>query len=158
MERLLQLHIGQLILHGYYLTYSQTRYGLGDHITEAQLDKYSFYSASVYCSALVDDGEGGQEPRFSCNVVLNKEQDAYKTVNSFSSVMRSMTFWNAGSFTLTQDRPTDPSYLFNLSNVTSEGFIYSGTSLKTRSTVVSVSYFDMDNQELDFETVEDTAA
>jgi len=137
---------------------TNSRYGLGEHITEAQLDKYSFYSASVYASALVDDGQGGQEPRFSCNVVLNQRTDAFKTVMALSSVMRAMTFWGAGSLTLTQDRPTDASYLFNLSNVTSEGFIYSGTSLKTRSTVVSVSYFDMDNQEPDFETVEDTAA
>jgi len=137
---------------------TESRYGLGEHITEAQLDKYSFYSASVYASALVDDGQGGQEPRFSCNVVLNKRADAFKTVMALSSVMRAMTFWGAGSLTLTQDRPTDASYLFNLSNVTSEGFIYSGTSLKTRSTVVSVSYFDMNNQEPDFETVEDTAA
>jgi len=137
---------------------TESRYGLGEHITEAQLDKYSFYSASVYASALVDDGQGGQEPRFSCNVVLNKRADAFKTVMALSSVMRAMTFWGAGSLTLTQDRPTDASYLFNLSNVTSEGFIYSGTSLKTRSTVVSVSYFDMTNQEPDFETVEDTAA
>ena len=137
---------------------TNSRYGLGEHITEAQLDKYSFYSASVYSSALVDDGQGGQEPRFSCNVVLNQRADAFKTVMALSSVMRAMTFWGAGSLTLTQDRPTDASYLFNLSNVTSEGFIYSGTSLKTRSTVVSVSYFDMTNQEPDFETVEDTAA
>ena len=137
---------------------TNSRYGLGEHITEAQLDKYSFYSASVYASALVDDGQGGQEPRFSCNVVLNQRADAFKTVMALSSVMRAMTFWGAGSLTLTQDRPTDASYLFNLSNITSEGFIYSGTSLKTRSTVVSVSYFDMNNQEPDFETVEDTAA
>ena len=137
---------------------TNSRYGLGEHITETQLDKYSFYSASVYASALVDDGQGGQEPRFSCNIVLNKRADAFKTVMALSSVMRAMTFWGAGSLTLTQDRPTDASYLFNLSNVTSEGFIYSGTSLKTRSTVVSVSYFDMNNQEPDFETVEDTAA
>ena len=137
---------------------TESRYGLGEHITEAQLDKYAFYSASVYSSELVDDGDGGQEPRFSCNVVLQKREDAFKTVMALSSVMRGMTFWSAGSLTLTQDRPTDPSYLFNLSNVTAEGFIYSGTSLKTRSTVVSVSYFDMENQELNFETVEDTTA
>ena len=137
---------------------TESRYGLGEHITEAQLDKYAFYSASVYSSELVDDGDGGQEPRFSCNVVLQKRGDAFKTVMSLSSVMRGMTFWSAGSLTLTQDRPTDSSYLFNLSNVTAEGFVYSGTSLKTRSTVVSVSYFDMENQELNFETVEDTAA
>ena len=137
---------------------TNSRYGLGDHITETQLDKYAFYSTSVYCSELVDDGQGGQEPRFSCNTVLQKREDAYETVMALSSVMRGMTFWGAGSLTLTQDRPTDSSYLFNLSNVTQEGFLYSGTSLKTRSTVVSVSYFDMENQELNFETVEDTTA
>ena len=137
---------------------TETRYGLGDHITEAQLDKYAFYSASVYCSELVDDGAGGQEPRFSCNTILQARQDAYEVVNSLTSVMRSISYWNAGSLTISQDRPTDPSYLFNLSNVTSAGFGYSGTSLKTRATVVSVSYFDMDNQELDFETVEDASA
>jgi hypothetical protein len=137
---------------------TNTRYGLGDHITEAQLDKYAFYSASVYCSELVDDGLGGQEPRFSCNTILQSRQDAYEVVNSLTSVMRSISYWNAGSLTISQDRPTDPSYLFNLSNISSGGFGYSGTSLKTRATMVSVSYFDMDNQELDFETVEDTSA
>ena len=137
---------------------TNTRYGLGDHITEAQLDKYAFYSASVYCSELVDDGQGGQEPRFSCNTVLQKREDAYQTIMALTSVMRGITFFSAGSLTLSQDRPTDASYLFNLSNVSSEGFVYSGSSLKTRSTVVSVSYFDMENQELNFETVEHTAA
>ena len=137
---------------------TNTRYGLGDHITESQLDKFAFYSASVYCSELVDDGNGGQEPRFSCNTVLQKREDAYETIMALSSVMRGMSFWGAGSLTLTQDRPTDPSYLFNLSNVTDGGFTYSGTSLKTRSNVVSVSYFDLENQELNYETVEDTSA
>ena len=137
---------------------TNVRYGLGDHITEAQLDKYAFYSASVYCSTLVDDGAGGQEPRFSCNTILQARQDAYEVVNSLTSVMRSISFWSAGSLTISQDRPADPSYLFNLSNITSGGFTYNGTSLKTRATVVSVSYFDMENQELDFETVEDVAA
>ena len=137
---------------------TNSRYGLGDHITESQLDKFAFYSASVYCSELVDDGAGGQEPRFSCNTILQTRQDAYEVINALTSVMRAITFWNAGSLTLSQDRPTDSSYLFNLSNVTEQGFTYSGTSLKTRSTMISVSYFDMENQELDFETVEDTTA
>jgi len=137
---------------------TNTRYGLGDHITESQLDKFAFYSASVYCSTLVDDGAGGQEPRFSCNTILQTRQDAYEVINALTSVMRSITFWSAGSLTLSQDRPTDPSYLFNLSNVAEGGFSYSGTSLKARSTMISVSYFDMENQALDFETVEDSTA
>ena len=66
-----------------------------------------------------------------------------------------MPIWSAGTITITQDKPTDPSYLFNLSNVSADGFNYSGSSLKTRHSVVSVSYFNMDSQEVDFEVVED---
>ena len=117
---------------------TNTRYGLGDHITESQLDKFAFYSASVYCSELVDDGLGGQEPRFSCNTILQTRQDAYEVVNALTSVMRAITFWNAGSLTLSQDRPTDPSYLFNLSNVTEQGFTSVSYTHLTLPTIYSV--------------------
>ena len=69
-----------------------------------------------------------------------------------------MPIFSAGSITITQDSPKDASYLFNLSNVTSEGFNYSGSSLKQRHTAVAVSYFNMDSQEIDFEVVEDSTA
>ena len=55
--------------------------------------------------------------------------------------MRTMPYWTAGSLTINQDSPKTSSYLFTLSNVSKEGFNYSGSSLKTRSTSVSVGYF-----------------
>jgi len=72
--------------------------------------------------------------------------------------MRCMPIWSAGTITITQDSPKDASYLFNLSNVTDDGFSYSGSSLKQRHSVVSVSYFNMDSQEIDYEVVEDATA
>ena len=72
--------------------------------------------------------------------------------------MRCMPIWSAGSILLAQDSPKDSSYLFNLANVTSEGFSYSGSGLKTRNTVISVSYFNMDSREIDYEVYEDTAS
>ena len=45
-----------------------TRYGFGNHITESSLDLFSFVTASKFANTLVDDGFGGQEARFSCNV------------------------------------------------------------------------------------------
>ncbi len=72
--------------------------------------------------------------------------------------MRCMPIWSAGSIQLAQDSPKDASYLFNLANVTSEGFSYSGSGLKTRNTVISVSYFNMDSREIDYEVYEDTAS
>ena len=136
-----------------------SRYGFGDHITDASLDLFSFVTASKFASTLVDDGLGdnSKEPRFSCNVNIQNSKEAFELINELAGVMRCMPIWSAGSITITQDKPRDPSYLFNLSNVTEEGFSYSGSSLKTRHSVISVSYFNMDSQEIDFEVHEDTA-
>ena len=136
-----------------------TSKGFGDHIDTSQLDVYSFYSASVYCSEQVDDmtGTGNTEARFSTNVVLNTQRDAYSLINDLSSVMRVMPFYSAGVINISQDRPTDPSYIYNLSNITAEGFAYSNASKSTKATVVNVSYFDNETQSIDYETVEDTA-
>jgi len=135
-----------------------TSKGFGDHIDTSQLDVFSFYSASVYCSEQVDDmtGTGNTEARFSTNVVLNTQRDAYSLINDLSSVMRVMPFYSAGVINISQDRPTDPSYIYNLSNVTSEGFSYSNASKSTKATVVNVGYFDNETQSIDYETVEDT--
>ena len=125
-----------------------TSKGFGDHIDAAQLDVYSFYSASVYCSEQVDDmtGNNTTEARFSTNVVLNTQRDAYSLINDLSSVMRVMPFYSAGAINISQDRPTDPSYIYNLSNVTAEGFSYSNASKSTKATVVNVGYFDNETQ------------
>ena len=132
------------------------RYGFGDHISESQLDKFAFYSASVYNNELISDNEGGTQPRFSCNAVIQNQQDAYKLVGELCSVMRVQAYYQAGSITITQDRPTDPSYLFNLSNVLPDGFSYTNTSKRIKYTVINVQFFDMETQEFDYETVEDT--
>ncbi len=131
------------------------RYGFGAHITDSSLDLFSFVAASKFANTLVDDGAGGQEARFSCNVNIQSPKEAFELINDLSGVMRCMPIWSAGTITITQDKPTDPSYLFNLSNVGEGGFSYAGSSLKTRHSVVSVSYFNMDSQEVDFEVVED---
>jgi len=134
---------------------TSTRYGFGDHIDVAQLDRYSFLAASQYCAEVVSNGKGGQEPRFACNVVLQTQEQAFKLINDLCSVFRAMPFWSAGTLEIAQDRPLDFSYIFNQTNVTEEGFTYSGSGLKTRHTVVVVQYFDMDLRDLAYEVVED---
>jgi predicted phage tail protein len=137
---------------------TSTRYGFGNHIAAAQLDKWAFFAASKYANTLVDDGFGGQEARFSCNTSIQTAEEAYKLVNDLLSVMRCQAFWSIGSLTIAQDAPSDPVYLFNQANVTPEGFSYSGSSLKIRPNVAVVSYLDLDLRDTAFEVVEDTDA
>jgi predicted phage tail protein len=162
---------------------TNTRYGLGAYIltpaerkeaeanagdkfegttdVAANLDVYSFQQASAYCSGRVSNNAGGTEARFSCNVAITSQQDAYKLVQQLCSVFRAMPFWEAGTSTagtggisLAHDRPEDFVYIFNQSNVTQEGFSYSGSSMKGRPTCVSVRYFDMEARDFRQELVE----
>jgi len=137
---------------------TSTRYGFGNHIAASQLDKWAFFAASKYANALVDDGFGGQEARFSCNTSIQTAEEAYKLVNDLLSVMRCQAYWEVGSLTIAQDAPSDPVYLFNQANVTPEGFSYSGSSLKIRPNVAVVSYLDLNLRDTAFEVVEDTDA
>ena len=137
---------------------TNTRYGLGNHIIDSNLDLFSFVTASKFSNTLVSDGFGGQEARFACNINIQTSVEAFSVINTLSGIMRCMPIWSEGALLLTQDSPKDPSYLFTLSNVGPEGFSYTGSSLKTRSTVVAVSYFNMETRDLDYEEVEAEAA
>ena len=159
------------------------RYGLGDHIltpseqssfngNAERLSKFDFYAASKYCSALntrpngttndyhkttgkhgIADGFGGFEPRFSCNVYIQGRAEAFDLINSMSAVFMAMPYWSAGSLAMSQDKPQSSSYLFTLANITSEGFNYSGSSQRTRATVVVVKYFDKNLRSFAYERV-----
>ena len=139
---------------------TNTRYGLGDHVTDSNLDLFSFVAASKFANEEVDDGtgSGSKEARFSCNVNIQSPKEAFAAINDLAGVMRCMPIWSAGSVTISQDKPTTASYLFNLANVGEAGFTYQGSSLKQRHSVISVSYFNMDSKEVDFEVVEDATA
>ena len=138
----------------------------GCGLPESELDPFTFYGVSTYCSALVDDGNGGDEPRFSINVNLNNRRDAMAVVRDICSVMRAIPYYEEGTIKVVQDAPKDPAnpsalsfdYVFNNGNVVDGNFTYSSTSSKTRFTVINVSYFDLDTQEIDYVTVKDTDA
>ena len=127
------------------------RYGLNLDVSD--LDKFSFYAVSQYCSALVLDGKGGEEPRYSLNVNIQSAQEAYTVISQICSVFRGMSFWSAGSVSLTQDSPKDTSYLFTMANVLEPGFTYANSSQKTRATVAVVKYFDNDLRDYQYEEV-----
>jgi len=135
------------------------RYGCD--IAEASLDKYTFKSVSEYCGALIDAGndDGSTEPRFSCNVNITQQADAFNLINALCSTMRAIAFYSAGTIAISQDAEGQATkYIFNNSNVTEDGFVYNGSSLKTRHTIINVQYLDMITQELDIETIEADAA
>ena len=132
--------------------------GFGDFVAETEVDKYSFYNASVYNSELIDNGEGGTAPRFSCNIVIQRSTSAYTLLDRIASIMRGSLYIDDGVITLCQDRPTTSTYFFSYANITEDGFVYTGASQRTKDTVINVKYFSNETRNFEYETVEDTAA
>ena len=140
----------------YDLTTSE-RYGAG--VPESTLDKYDFYSISQYCNELVDDGAGGQEPRFSCNMLINSRDEVYNVIQQMTAIFRGIAYYGAGTLQLLQDKPTDAQYLLGPSNVVEGIFQYQGTSQKARHTVAVVAWQSYDTLgDVEYEYVEDSAA
>ncbi len=121
---------------------TSSRYGLGRFVTAAQVDKWSLFEISKYCNELVDDGQGGQEARFLCNVYMQSRDEAYNVIQDFASIFRGMAYWSAGQIAFSQDRPSDPAALFTNANVVDGNFNYEGSSLKARHTVALVTWVD----------------
>jgi len=128
----------------------------GASVPESSLDKYDFFSVSQYCNQLVDDGKGGQEPRFSLNMLINSRAEVYNVIQEMTAIFRGIAYYGAGSLVLNQDKPTDSSYTLGPSNVIDGLFTYTGSSQKARHTVATVAYQNYDTQgDTEFEYVED---
>ncbi len=126
------------------------RYGLGQYINPdfdfAQIDRYTLFGLAKYCDELVPDGKGGQEPRFECNIYIQKSTNAIKVLKDFSSTMRSMLIWWNGSVTLGANIQKGAVYTFTKSNVIDGTFSYAGTSSRFKHNQVIVTWTNPEKQ------------
>lgn len=142
----------------FYDLITNERYGCGQFINPDLVDKWALYEISQYCDEMVSDGLGGMEPRFACNVYLQQREEAYKVLQSLASVFRGITYFSGGMIVPVQDSPKEAVALFTPANVEGGEFNYSGSSAKTRATVVLVSWNDpADRYRQAIEYVEDEA-
>lgn len=130
----------------FYDLLTNKRYGVGNYVSESDVDKWSLYQIAKYCDELVSDGFGGVEPRFTCNLYIQTQDDALKVLSDMASVFRGMFYYSNGFIYAINDMPEDtPVYSFNNSNVIDGNFNYESTSLKDRNSVVYIRYIDKNN-------------
>lgn len=123
------------------------RYGLGNRVDASMVDKWGLYAIAQYCDVMVSDGKGGQEPRFTCNCVIQSQADAYKVLQDLATTFRGIAYWGPGSVVASSDMPADPVYIYTDANRCVSGpFTYVGSALKTRYTTALVSWNDPANQ------------
>lgn len=124
----------------YYDICTSKRYALGDRLTSAMLDKWSLYRLAQYCDQMVDDGKGGQEPRFTCNVYLQSTEDAYTILSKLAGVFRAISYWDGNSIVCDADIPQDTYFTYTRANVIDGMFEYTGTRARDRHTVAKVAW------------------
>lgn len=123
---------------------NQTR-GLGDFIQSGAVDKWTLYGIAQYCDQLVDDGNGGLEPNFTCNVSIQQADDAYSVLLNLASTFRGMLYYGNGTIHPVQTSNKTPGFVFTNANVVDGKFSYSDTASNTRSTVAMVKWVDPKN-------------
>lgn len=133
----------------YYDICLNKRYGLGNRITADKLDKWSLYTIGKYCDEQVDDGFGGKEKRFTVNVYISSFYDAHDCLLQLSGVFRGILYYNGTQLRMEMDRPRDPVYTYNLSNIIGK-FAYKSSKEKDRFSVITVEY---DDPALEYKTV-----
>lgn len=123
------------------------RFGLGDRLTAANIDKWTLYQVAQYCDQMVPDGKGGSgtEPRYKCDVYVQTRNEAYTVMRDFAAIFRGMTCWGGDQIVAIADMPRDVDYNFTNANVVDGEFAYSSSTTKTRYTSALVSYSDPDN-------------
>lgn len=132
----------------YYDLCTHHRYGLGERLS-GLVDKWRLYQIAQYCDEMVDDGQGGREPRFAINVYIQKADDAYRVLQNIASVFRGLSFWDGQNIVVDSDTPKDPVYTFSPANVVGGEFSYTGTRARDRHTLAKVAW---DNPENNFTT------
>jgi hypothetical protein len=126
----------------FYDLVTKNRYGLGEFIPPASIDKWALYKIAQWCDGMVPDGRGGSERRWLCNGVISSQQEAFDLLAQIAAIFRGFTYWSGGLMIAVADQPADPVMQFINANVIDGLFTYSGTDIKARHTMVRIGWND----------------
>ncbi|TXI05695.1 MAG: DUF1983 domain-containing protein [Pseudomonas monteilii] len=120
----------------------EDRFGLGKRIKAWMVDKWEMYRIAQYCDQLVPNGQGGQEPRYLCDMNLQGRAEAWTLLRDLSAIYRGMVYWAHGSLFMQADMPRaqDIDYVFTRANVIDGEFVYGGAERNTHYSRALVSY------------------
>lgn len=135
----------------FYDLITNSRYGLGEFISTTWVDKFALYTVGRYCDAVndagtfvgVNNGFGNPEPRFTCNLYLQSQEEAFRVIQNMASIFRAMLYWQEGTLVTVADKPESTWAQFTNADVVDGLFTYQGSANKARHTVALVTWNDM---------------
>ena len=121
---------------------THSRYGLAKFIQNVVIDKWRLYEIAKYCDGMVDNGFGGVEPRYTVNMYIQTQQQAYALLNDLASAFESMPSYSGDALNLIQDAPKDAAYVYTPANVIDGKFQYAGVSGNAKHSIARVTFND----------------
>ena len=135
----------------YYDLITNDRYGLGNKLKPYMINKWAIEHIAKICDVMVDDGKGGLEPRYTCNLYLQTAETAFDVLQHIAGIFRGMAFWNGSQIILDADTYKDCDYVITRANVINGEFVKTGTAANERHTIAKVGYSNPDNNyEVDY--------
>jgi hypothetical protein len=143
---------------------TNNRYGMGLHIDANKINKWQLYKIGRFCDNVddqgyflgVEDGRGGKEPRFSCNVVFDQGQKIFDTINTIAALFRGRAFFSNSEINFVDDRPRRATNFFTNESVKDGLFFYSNNRRDEQFNTIEIGYKDrFNNYEPKIEVVED---
>lgn len=125
------------------------RYGVNAYST-VTLDKWDCYEAGQWCDELVNDGRGGKQPRYTCNLLQTEATNGREFAVYLASLFNAVLVEESvGYLRLFVEKDADAVFLFTPENITEDGFSYSFTSPENRYNDIKVSFT---NPEMNWES------
>ena len=143
---------------------TNNRYGMGSYIDPDKINKWQLYKIGRFCDNVddqgyflgVEDGRGGKEPRFSCNIVFDQGQKIFDAINTITALFRGRAFFSNSEINFVDDRPRRATNFFTNESVKDGLFFYSNNRRDEQFNTIEIAYKDrFNNYEPKIEVVED---
>jgi hypothetical protein len=129
---------------------TSSRYGLGEHLREEQVNKWDLYKIARFCDSVdedgvyqgVDDGRGGLEPRFACNIMFTQGTRIFDSINTIASIFRGFVYYQNSEISFSDDRIKEPIAVFTNSMIENGEFTYSNLKRDEKFNSIEVPYTD----------------
>lgn len=87
------------------------RYGIGAYLDIDKIDKWTLYKIGRYCDAVddqgkfvgVDDTRNGKEPRYTMNVMISEEEEAYELLKTIAETFHGIAYWDGRGVSISLD-------------------------------------------------------
>lgn len=127
---------------------TEARFGLGDKVTPAMLDKWELYRIAQRCDQLVPDGKGGTgtEPRFIFDCYIQAQAEAWNVIKDIAAGFNGLSFWGNNMFQVVSDMPVSANSVEVVTRASMIGQpTYSSSSYKDQISSVLVNFSDAGN-------------